>query len=64
MEDVIRAGVQALQAREETEQEWLAYAREKWAERTAQSERGQATTLTTDEFSDWLESCLHDATRH
>jgi Arc/MetJ-type ribon-helix-helix transcriptional regulator len=64
VDDVIRAGVEALKAREEAEHEWLAYARGKWRDGVAASDGGQATEMTSAEFSAWLDGCLADASRH
>jgi putative addiction module CopG family antidote len=46
VDDVLRAGVEALEAQEEGAQEWLAYAREKWNEGVLASARGEFVTGT------------------
>jgi Arc/MetJ-type ribon-helix-helix transcriptional regulator len=43
IEEVIRAGVEALDERDQAESEWLECARETWHERVAASERGEFT---------------------
>jgi Arc/MetJ-type ribon-helix-helix transcriptional regulator len=41
VEDVVRAGVEALQQRQQDEQDWLAYARDETAEGFAELDRGE-----------------------
>lgn len=50
VDEVIRAGVRALQAREEAEQEWLDYARRETADAFAELDRGEAIAGTADEL--------------
>ena len=64
VEEVIRAGVRALEVCEEAEQDWLADAREKWREGVAASERGEAQEMSSSDFSAWLETCLSNVTGH
>jgi putative addiction module CopG family antidote len=63
VEDVLRAGVEALEAQEEREQDWLAYAREKWDEGIASSQRDGSIRMSAGEFSAFLDECVHDAER-
>jgi antitoxin ParD1/3/4 len=49
VEDVLSAGVDALQEREQAEQDWLAYARKEAAEGFAELDRGEGISGTVDE---------------
>jgi Arc/MetJ-type ribon-helix-helix transcriptional regulator len=46
VEDVLAAGVEALQLQAEAEQEWLDYARDLWQDRVAAADRGEFSKRT------------------
>lgn len=60
VDDVLRASVEALEAREDDAQEWLDGAREKWREGVASSERDGPMRMTAVEFSAFLDECVHE----
>jgi len=60
VDDVLRAGVEALEAHEDDTQEWLEDAREKWRDGIASSERDGSIRMTAGEFSAFLDECVHE----
>jgi Arc/MetJ-type ribon-helix-helix transcriptional regulator len=58
IDDVLAAGVEALQERDEFEDDWLSYARQRFAEGRAAFARGDVVHVTPDELMDGIESEL------
>jgi Arc/MetJ-type ribon-helix-helix transcriptional regulator len=58
IDEVLAAGVEALQERDELYDDWLGYARERFAQGRAAFERGDVITTTPDELMDGIESEL------
>jgi len=58
IDDVLAAGVEALQERDEFQDEWLSYARQRFAEGRAAFARGDVIHITPDELMDGIESEL------
>jgi Arc/MetJ-type ribon-helix-helix transcriptional regulator len=58
VDDVLAAGVEALRERDEFQDEWLDYARKRFAEGRAAFARGDVVHVTPDELMDGIESEL------
>jgi Arc/MetJ-type ribon-helix-helix transcriptional regulator len=58
IDDVLAAGVEALQERDEFQDDWLSYARQRFAEGRAAFARGDVVHVTPDELMDGIESEL------
>ncbi len=58
IDDVLAAGVEALQERDEFQDDWLSYARQRFAEGRAAFARGDVVRVTPDELMDGIESEL------
>ena len=61
IDDVLAAGVEALQQRDEAAGEWLGYAREKWRAGQESSAGGKAVEMDDGQFSAFLDDCLPEA---
>ncbi len=58
IDDVVAAGIEALQERDEFQDDWLGYARQRFAEGRAAFARGDVVHVTPDELMDGIESEL------
>ena len=58
VDDVLRAGVEAIQQREEAAEDWLAYARDAWSRGVQSLDAGKAVLTTDEEFEAFLDDCV------
>lgn len=58
IEDVLTAGVEALQERDQADQEWLSYARKEADEGFAELDRGEGTRGTVAEHMDRIDAAV------
>ena len=58
VDDVLRAGVEAIQQREAAAEDWLAYARDAWSRGVQSLDAGKAVLTTDEEFEAFLDDCV------